>query len=97
MGEVAEQDAAPALERESMGGESDGVAGHVERLGVVVFAAPLVGIAVATHNFDGIVTRPLLARDDRILSHFCETAQKRTDPRRPRKSSRASMPWPAMP
>ena len=42
-------------------------------IGVVVFAAVLVALLVLLHNFDGVVTRPILARDDQILFHACES------------------------
>jgi adenylate cyclase len=41
-------------------------------LGAAVFVVVLVGVGILFHNFDGIISRPLLARDDQILFHFCE-------------------------
>jgi adenylate cyclase len=41
-------------------------------LGAVVFVAMLIGSLVAFHNFDGVLTRRFLARDDQLLFHACE-------------------------
>lgn len=42
-------------------------------LGVAASVATFVGAIVLFHNFDGVATRRLLARDDRILVHACES------------------------
>ncbi len=42
-------------------------------IGVVVFASVLLVALVLMHNFDGVVSRWLLARDDRVLFHACES------------------------
>ena len=46
-------------------------------LGAAVFVLVLVALGILMHNFDGILSRPLLARDDQILFHFCEDTFKK--------------------
>ena len=41
-------------------------------LGIVVFIAAFIGTVVLFHNFDGVISRPLLVRDDQLLLHACE-------------------------
>jgi len=40
--------------------------------GAVVFVAVFVGFLVVAHNFDGVLSRRMLARDDQLLIHACE-------------------------
>lgn len=41
-------------------------------LAVLVFVGALVGLMVIVHNFDGVLTRRLVARDDQALFKACE-------------------------
>jgi adenylate cyclase len=47
-------------------------AGVSVALGAVVFVAVLVAFMVVAHNFDGVVSRRFLARDDQVLFRGCE-------------------------
>lgn len=42
-------------------------------LGALLFAATLIATLVLIHNFDGVISRPLVARDDRFLFHVCDS------------------------
>lgn len=42
-------------------------------LGIAGFGVALVATMVLFHNFDGVLSRPVLARNDEFLFHACET------------------------